>query len=120
MASFNHTIVHSTDQRRSAEFLAHILSLPAPVPFSHFLGVRLANGVALDFSTHPGPIARQHYAFEVSDEEFDSAFERIRASGRYWADPGKTQVGEINHWNGGRGCYFEDPDGHLLEILTRP
>jgi hypothetical protein len=38
----------------------------------------------------------------------------------YWADPGQTRRDEINTRDGGRGLYFTDPDGHLLEILTRP
>ena len=120
MASLNHTIVHCRDQRRSADFLTHILGLPPAVPFARFLVVELANGVSLDFMASEPPVATQHYAFQVDEAEFDSAFARIRAAGDYWADPGLDQPGEINHWNGGRGVYFADPDGHLLEILTRP
>jgi catechol 2,3-dioxygenase-like lactoylglutathione lyase family enzyme len=119
-ARFNHTIVHATDPRRSAEFLAHIFDLPSPAPFGRFLAVQLANGVSLDFAADEPPISRQHYAFHVDEAEFDAMFERIRAAGQFWADPGLTAPGEINRWNGGRGVYFKDPDGHLLEILTRP
>ena len=68
-----------------------------------------------------GPIARQHYAFLVSDDEFDDGFAAVRGRGQtYWADPAREHPGEINrHW-GGRGVYFEDPDGHLLELITKP
>jgi catechol 2,3-dioxygenase-like lactoylglutathione lyase family enzyme len=83
--------------------------------------VRLANDVSLDFMQKEGKVALQHYAFLLSEEEFDGAFGRIRAEGlAYWADPARSKPGEINHHDGGRGVYFEDPNGHLLEIITRP
>ena len=117
----NHTIVSCRDQQRSATFLSEILGLPSPTRFGHFLVVAADNGVSLDFAERSGPITAQHYAFLVGDEEFDSAFGRIRDQDlAYWADPGRSQRGVINHRDGGRGLYFEDPDGHLLEILTRP
>jgi catechol 2,3-dioxygenase-like lactoylglutathione lyase family enzyme len=98
-----------------------MLDRPAPTPFYQFMVVALDNAVSLDFMEKEGEIARQHYAFLVDDEDFDPAFARIQAEGlTYWADPGRTQPGEINHRFGGRGVYFEDPDGHLLEIITRP
>ena len=117
----NHTIVSCRDQQRSAAFLSGILGLPAPTRFGHFLVVAADNGVSLDFSETSRDIASQHYAFLVGEDDFDAAFDRIREQDlSYWADPGKTQPGVINRRDGGRGLYFEDPDGHLLEILTRP
>jgi catechol 2,3-dioxygenase-like lactoylglutathione lyase family enzyme len=117
----NHTIVSCRDQRRSAAFLAGILGLPPPGKFGHFLVVQADNGVSLDFSETSQEITSQHYAFLVGEEEFEATFSRIRGEDLpYWADPGKTRPGEINHRDGGRGLYFDDPDGHLLEILTRP
>lgn len=117
----NHTIVSCRDQQRSATFLSEILGLPSATRFGRFLVVAADNGVSLDFAERSGPIAAQHYAFLVGDEEFDAAFGRIRDQGlAYWADPGQSQHGVINRRDGGRGLYFEDPDGHLLEILTRP
>jgi catechol 2,3-dioxygenase-like lactoylglutathione lyase family enzyme len=117
----NHTIVSCRDQQRSAAFLTGILGLPPATRFGHFLVVAADNDVSLDFSETSGNITSQHYAFLVGEEEFDAAFARIREQGLdYWADPGQTRRGEINHRDGGRGLYFEDPDGHLLEILTRP
>jgi catechol 2,3-dioxygenase-like lactoylglutathione lyase family enzyme len=117
----NHTLVHSRDKRASANFLADLFGLPKPVPFGPFLGVEVANEITLDFYDAEGDIASQHYAFLVSEAEFDAIFGRIQARGLdFWADPGQRQKGKINHHDGGRGVYFEDPSGHLLEIITRP
>lgn len=117
----NHTIVASHDKHASAAFLAGLLGLSQPVPFGHFVGVEVANGVTLDFDDARGVIVPQHYAFLVDDDDFDDIFDRIEERNmRFWADPGRTREGEINTRDGGRGVYFEDPNGHLLEILTRP
>lgn len=117
----NHTIVASRDKRESARFLAEILGLPEPTPFGPFLAVQADNDVTLDFMDVRGPIASQHYAFLVTEDEFDQILGRIRERGlQYWADPGHTRAGEINHNDGGRGVYFADPDGHNLEAITRP
>lgn len=117
----NHTLVLCYDKQRSATFLTEILGLPVPHPFGPFLVVELSNGVSLDFYETQGEIAAQHYAFLVSEDEFDPIFDRIRKHGlQYWADPGQHRPGEINHNDGGCGIYFEDPNGHLLEIITRP
>ena len=117
----NHTIVSCRDQLQSAAFLAGILGLPPATRFGRFLVVQADNGVSLDFAETSGQITAQHYAFLVSEKEFDEAFDRIREQDLpYWADPAQTRRQAINHRDGGRGLYFEDPDGHLLEILTRP
>ena len=117
----NHTIVWCRDKERSAAFLADILGRPAPTRFGPFLVVDLDNGVSLDFHDRHGDIAPQHYAFLIGEDDFDAVFARIRASNRtYWADPGQSHANEINRNDGGRGFYFEDPDGHLLEVITRP
>ena len=98
-----------------------MLGRPEPRPFLHFMLVDLDNQVSLDFYQKEGEVAVQHYAFLVSDPEFDAILARVRDRGiTHWADPARTRPGEINtHW-GGRGVYFEDPDGHLLEAMTRP
>ena len=120
-AQLNHTIVWCRDQEKSAGFLSQVLGLPAPRRFMHFLIVELANGVSLDYYQSDEHVALQHYAFLVSEDEFDAIFGRIRAQGlEVWADPARTQRGQINHHFGGRGVYFQDPDGHLLEIITQP
>ena len=117
----NHTIVWCRDKRRSATFLTEILGRPPASSFGPFLVVEVDNGASLDFHDTDGEIASQHYAFLIGEDDFDAIFGRIQKRGLpYWADPAQTQQGEINHRDGGRGVYFEDPDGHLLEILTRP
>jgi catechol 2,3-dioxygenase-like lactoylglutathione lyase family enzyme len=117
----NHTIVSCRDQQRSAAFLTGILGLRPATRFGHFLVVQADNDVSLDYSETSGPISPQHYAFLVGEADFDAAFERILDQDLpYWADPSRTQSQAINHRDGGRGLYFEDPDGHLMEILTRP
>ena len=118
---FNHTIVWARDSEASARFLSEILGLPAPIRWGPFLVVTTGNGTNLDFMNAGGEIAAQHYAFLVSENEFDEIFGRVRErSLPYWADPAQAQAGEINHHDGGRGFYFEDPDRHFLEIITRP
>src|SRR5215475_14620697 len=120
-AQLNHTIVWCRDQRRSAEFLAEMLGRPAPSKFAHFDVVELDNGVSLDFMERNGAISPQHYAFLISEQDFDAVLERIHARKlEHWADPARSRPGEINHNDGGRGVYFPDPDGHFLEVLTRP
>jgi catechol 2,3-dioxygenase-like lactoylglutathione lyase family enzyme len=117
----NHTIVHSKDPREAARFLADILGLSAPAPFGPFLVVKTANGVSLDYLEGDEPIFMQHYAFLVSETEFDEIFARIEARGvAFSADHAGAKPGEINTHFGGRGVYFKDPSGHLLEIVTRP
>lgn len=117
----NHTIIWCTDRHRSADFLAEMFGLPEPKDLFHFRIVSVANGVSLDFAEKEGPVARQHYAFLVSEPEFDAVMDRIKAKGlEYWADPARMHSGEINHNDGGRGVYFEAPDGHFLEALTVP
>ena len=101
--------------------MAEILGLPPPGHYGPFTMVETANGVSLDFIAADGQITTQHYAFLISETEFDEIFGRITEKGlRYWADPHRSRPNEINHNDGGRAVYFEDPDGHLLEILTRP
>ena len=118
----NHTIVHARDKKASAEFLAGILGVEAGPPWGPFYPVRLANGVELDFTdVGDHPFTPTHYAFLVSEEDFDGIFARIKEAGlEFRADPHGGGVGEINHHDGGRGVYFPDPDGHLMEAITRP
>jgi catechol 2,3-dioxygenase-like lactoylglutathione lyase family enzyme len=117
----NHTIVAARDSRASARFVTEVLGLPAPAQYGPFQVVAADNGVSLDFMDVDGEITPQHYAFLIAETEFDEIFGRIRDRELpYWADPGHTRPGEINQRDGGRGVYFDDPDGHSLEILTRP
>ena len=117
--NFNHTIVWARDSQASATFLADALGLPKR--WGPFPVVTTDNGTNMDFMDADGEIAPQHHAFLVSEIEFDEIFGRVRAQSlSYWADPAQTQADEINHHDGGRGFYFEDPNGHFLEIITRP
>lgn len=117
----SHTIVWCKDQVKSANFLAEMLGRPKPSKFAHFDVVDMDNGISLDYAENGGDFSVQHYAFLVSEAEFDAIFGRIRDKGLdYWADPARSRLGEINHNDGGRGVYFLDPDGHVLEAITRP
>jgi len=117
----NHTIAWCRDKAKSAGFLANILGLPEPRRFMPFLVVDLSNDVSIDYYETTENVALQHFAFLVSEEEFDVAFERIQGLGiEFWADPMLKKSGAINRNDGGRGVYFKDPDGHLLELITRP
>jgi catechol 2,3-dioxygenase-like lactoylglutathione lyase family enzyme len=117
----NHTIIWCRNKQTSATFLTDVLGLPSATRFGPMLVVHLHNGISLDFYDKEGEISSQHYAFLVDEADFEQIFARIRDKGiQYWADPGKHRNGEINRNDGGRGVYFDDPDAHLLEIITRP
>jgi extradiol dioxygenase family protein len=116
----NHTIVAARHKGESASFLAGVLGLGPPTTYGPFAVVQLDNDVSLDFidDEHVHP---RHYAFLVTEQEFDEIFGRIRTRGlAFWADPFQQHPGEINTYDGGRGMYWLDPDGHVLEIITRP
>ena len=117
----NHTIVAATDRDRTADFLVDVLGLEPAATYGPFRVVELANGVSLDVMGADGPVHPQHYAFLVSEDEFDAIWARIRERGLpFWADPFHRHPDAINTNDGGRGLYWEAPDGHSLEIITRP
>jgi catechol 2,3-dioxygenase-like lactoylglutathione lyase family enzyme len=118
----NHTIVHARDNRESAEFFAELLGLEIAGEWGPFVAVALSNGVTLDFASVPeGQIATQHYAFLVSEKEFEAAYQKIQERGiEHYADPHRQQPNAINHNDGGRGIYFMDPAGHAMELITVP
>ena len=119
---FNHTVIAAHDNHVSANFLAEILGLPAPTSFGPFMVVQTHNGVSLDFvTTTMKPIQSRHFAFLISETEFDDIFARIVEKNiPHWAEHTRETPGEINHNDGGRGVYFLDPNGHFLEVITRP
>ena len=120
-AELNHTIVWCRNQEKSAQFLADMLGRPAPTRFGPFHVVALDNGVSLDFRSAESRVVPQHYAFLISEADFDAVLGRIHERRlEHFADPGRTRPGEINRNDGGRGVYFPDPDGHFLEVITRP
>ena len=116
----NHTIVPSHDKVASARFYQEMFGFDYDGAMGHFEPVRIANqALTLDFDNRES-FERHHYAFKVSEEEFDTIFARIKDRELvYGSGPFTPEDGEINHWNGGRGVYFRDPSGHLLELLTR-
>lgn len=117
----NHSIVWCKDKHRSAAFLTEILGLRAAQPYGPFLVTDLDNEVSLDFHETQEQITSQHYAFLISEDDFDQIFGRLTSRQlAFWADPGLQRPGQVNRADGGRGVYFHDPDGHLLEIMTRP
>jgi hypothetical protein len=118
----NHTIVHVSDRKAAAAWVAEMLGLDPPQAWGPFYAVDLANHVQLDFADdHADSIKPTHYAFLISEQEFDEVYGRIRERNvAHWADPGASRPGEINHNDGGRGVYFQGPDGHFLEVITRP
>jgi catechol 2,3-dioxygenase-like lactoylglutathione lyase family enzyme len=117
----NHHIVRVRDKEEAARFFAEILGLPPATRYGPFLEVKTANGVSLDFADDHGEPVPAHYAFLVSETEFDEIFGRIKERGLgYWADPGHRRPNAINTNDGGRGVYWDDPNGNTLEIITRP
>ena len=138
----NHTIVHVKDRWAAAREVGGVLGLPEAQAYGPFAELKLDNAASLDFMDTEGDIHGQHYAFLVSEGEFDLILGRLRDDGRqwwadpfkrrpheinhedggreWWADPFKRQPHQINHDDGGRGLYWEGPDGHWLEIITRP
>jgi hypothetical protein len=117
----NHTIVHVKDRWAASREVGEVLGLSAATGYGPFAELTLDNAVSLDFMDSEGEIHRQHYAFLVSEEDFDLILGRLQDAGRqWWADPFKGKPNEINHGDGGRGLYWDGPDGHWLEIITRP
>jgi catechol 2,3-dioxygenase-like lactoylglutathione lyase family enzyme len=118
MAELNHTIVPSRDKVKAAEFFARIFGLKYEGPLAHFAPVQLNESLTLDFDNRE-QFEPHHYAFKVGEEEFDTIFRNIKAEGIvYGSSPRSLEDGDINHWGGGRGVYFRDLDGHVLELLT--
>lgn len=118
--TLNHTIVHARDKTKTAIFLTEILGLAKHRNLAHFCVVQVGE-TSLDLLETSGQISSRHFAFLVTEPEFDEIFQRLEARGiAYWADPFQRQPNAINHWDDGRGVYFEDPNGHLLEVITRP
>ncbi|MBV8399385.1 MAG: VOC family protein [Acetobacteraceae bacterium] len=117
--TLNHTIVPARDKEAAARFFAQIFGLRYEGASGHFAPVRVNDTLTLDFDDVKGAIASQHYAFHVSDPEFDAILERVKAAGlAFGSGPWSLADGKLNDWNGGRGFYFKDPDGHILELMT--
>ena len=114
----DHTIVPARDKVASAQFFARIFGLAYQGPHSHFAPVRVNEHLTLDFDDRD-QFESHHYAFRISDTEFDAIFDRVKGEGiAYGSGPRARRDMQINHRNGGRGFYFEDPNGHVLEVMT--
>jgi catechol 2,3-dioxygenase-like lactoylglutathione lyase family enzyme len=115
----DHTIVSAHDKVAAARFFADIFGLEVAPPMGPFAPVRVNEGLTLDFQERDR-FDGQHYAFHVDEQEFDAIFGRVKAAGiPYGSGPHSLEDGQINHRHGGRGVYFKDPNGHVLELLTR-
>jgi catechol 2,3-dioxygenase-like lactoylglutathione lyase family enzyme len=118
----NHTIVPARDKEAAARFFAQIFGLPFMGSSGHFAPVRVNDTLTLDFAdATEAAVASQHYAFHVSEAEFDLILERVKAAGlAFGSGPWSLADGQLNDWNGERGFYFKDPDGHIMELMTMP
>jgi catechol 2,3-dioxygenase-like lactoylglutathione lyase family enzyme len=117
----NHTIVWTSDKEGAARVFAEIFGLRFEGSGGHFAPVRVNDTLTLDFADAKGPIASQHYAFHVSDTEFDAILHRVKDAGlTLGSGPWSLQDGKLNNWNGGRGFYYKDHDGHVIELMTVP
>src|SRR5581483_6248005 len=117
--TLNHTIVPARDKDSSARFFADIFGLTYNGPTGHFAPVRVNETLTFDFDDADS-FEIHHYAFHVSDSEFDTILKRVQEAGlAYGSDPWNLENGKLNDWNGGRGVYFRDPNGHILELMTR-
>ena len=120
-AALDHMIVFARDRDASAVFLAEMLGAPEPTQAGHFTQVEIDHGLTVDFMNTSGNVATQHYAFLVSEAQFDASFAKIAARKQnHWADPYRSRPNEVNRVGDGRVVYFEDPSGHFLEIRTQP
>jgi catechol 2,3-dioxygenase-like lactoylglutathione lyase family enzyme len=118
--TLNHTIVNAHDKWTAAQFFALIFGLQTDLKSGHFAPERINDTLTLLFDDHE-EFESHHYAFHVSDAEFDAILGRIReAKLAYGSAPWSLDDGKLNDWNGGRGVYFRDPDGHVLELMTVP
>lgn len=118
--TLNHTIVPARDKQAAAKLFAEIFSLKVGTADTYFAPVRLNDALTFLFSDE-GPFESHHYAFHVSESEFDTIFDHVKKAGlTYGSAPWSPDDRKLNDWNGGRGVYFATPDGHLLELMTVP
>jgi catechol 2,3-dioxygenase-like lactoylglutathione lyase family enzyme len=119
--TLNHTIVSTRDKHAAARLFAEIFGLPFEGLGGHFAPVRVNDTLTLDFADAKGTVASQHYAFHVSDAEFTAILQRVKDAGlAFGSGPWSLEDGKLNDWNGGRGFYYKDHDGHVIELMTMP
>jgi catechol 2,3-dioxygenase-like lactoylglutathione lyase family enzyme len=119
--TLNHTIVPARDKEAAARLFAQIFDLSYRGKGEHFAPVKINDALTFLFSDEETSFESHHYAFHVSDAEFDAIFGRVKEAGLVFGSaPWSTEDGKLNDWGGGRGVYFKTPDGHLLELMTVP
>jgi catechol 2,3-dioxygenase-like lactoylglutathione lyase family enzyme len=116
----DHTIVPAKDKLASARFFAEIFGLTVKPGDGYFAQAQVNDNLTFDFADEPEPQSH-HYAFHISEPEFEAIYGRVKAKGiPYGSGPYNHTDGQIYTRRGGRGFYFEDPNGHLLEVMTVP
>jgi catechol 2,3-dioxygenase-like lactoylglutathione lyase family enzyme len=119
--TLNHTIVPSRDKEAAARFFAELFGLSFKGGDGHFAPVKVNDALTLLFDDDVETFESHHYAFHVGEPEFDAVLKRVKAAGLpFGSAPWSLADGKLNDWNGGRGFYFQDPDGHVLELMTVP
>lgn len=117
--TLNHTIIHSKDNVASARFYERIFGFEFVKVWGHFAVVKVNPTLTLDFMVKEN-ISSMHYAFKVTEQQFEEILNRIKTENiSFGSGPYASDDGEINHNHGGLGAYFKDPDGHILEIITK-
>jgi len=117
--TLNHTIIPSHDNVESAKFYEKIFGFEFVKVWGHFAVVKVNQTLTLDF-TNDDKFSSLHYAFKVSEQQFDEILERIKAENVvFGSSPSSVDDGEINNSFDGHGVYFKDPNGHILEIMTK-
>ena len=116
--TLNHTIIPAHDNVESAKFYERIFGFEFVKEWGHFAVVKVNPTLTLDFM-HKGKFSSLHYAFKVSEQKFDEILNRIKSENIvFGSGPSSVDDGKINNSYGGRGAYFKDPNGHILEIIT--
>jgi catechol 2,3-dioxygenase-like lactoylglutathione lyase family enzyme len=116
----DHTIVPARDKLASAKFFAEVFGLNVKPGDGYFAQVQVNDSLTFDFADEPEPQSH-HYAFHIGEAEFDAIYDRVKSKGLpYGSGPYNHRDGKIYTRRGGRGFYFEDPNGHLLEVMTVP
>ena len=119
--TLNHTIVWARNKEGAARLFAEIFGLRFADQGGHFAQVRVNDTLTMDFADAKGTVAGQHYAFHVSDSEFDAILQRVKDAGlAFGSGPQSLEDGKLNAWNSGRGFYYKDHDGHVIELMTMP
>lgn len=117
--TLNHTIVPSHNNVESARFYERILGFEFIKEWGHFAVVKVNSTLTLDFMVREN-FSSIHYAFKVNDQQFNEILERIKKEGiSFGSGPSSLEDGNTNNNDNGQGVYFKDPNGHVLELITK-